>query len=317
MARPASRRRPARAPGGPFDRFAGGLEHVSLRPGRGALVLAGLMALLTAVHTWIPAARDWLTVDPTTLPDLRVVSLLTNGLVARPASAFGVIILAAITALLFADRLRALWHRDRVRLIGGVVVGVVALMALQRYVLPGRAYGLAAGGAWLLFVGTAVERRWGTRRLLIFAGIIMGVTNLIGALLAWPWPGGLAALVGDGAMPLWGENPVTHALMAVWCFMNAHQRMLFTGFRAGVLVWVLVAFDAIDLLFGGAIAGSMGLSAIGLSWLLITGNHRPGVVIDRIRLRRIERRVQERRSGIRVVGGRDHLHRGRLAGRPA
>lgn len=318
MARSASRRRAA--PGGPFDRFAGGFGHLSLTPGRGALALAAGMALLTAVHTWLPAAHGWLTVGPWTLADLRLTGLLSNGLLARPASAFGLLIMAAIAGLLFADRVRGWWYRDRVRLIGGVVAAAIGLMLLQTYVLPGRAYGLVVGGAWLVFVGTAVERRWGTRRLLLFSATIMAATNLVGALLSWIWPGGLGALLTDGALPLFGENPLTHALMAVWCFMNARQRMALLRVEARALVWVLVAFDALDLLFGGAIAGLMGLSAIGLTWLLITGNHRPGVLIDKLRLWRIERRVERRRAGIRVVGGRDHLHRGLdrvCAGRPA
>ncbi len=308
MARPASRRRPA--PGGPFDRFAGGFEHLSLTPGRGALILAAVMAGLTALHTWVPAARSWLAVGPNTLSDLQLTAIATNGLIARPASAIGLLILVAVAGLLFADRVRHWWHHDRVRLIGGAAVGLLVLMFLQAYVLPGRAYGLVVGGAWLVFVGTAVERRWGMRRLLIFCVTIMLATNLLGACLSWLWPGGLGALLTDGMLPLFGENPVTHALMAVWCFMNARRRMALLRVEARALVWVLVAFDALDLLFGGAIAGLMGLSAIGLTWLLITGNHRPGVVIDKLRLWRIERRVERRRAGIRVVGGRDHLHRG-------
>lgn len=309
MARSASRRRPARAPGGPFDRFAGGLEHVSLQPGRGALILAGLMALFTAAHTWIPAIGPWLILDHTTLPGLRLSAILTNGLVARPASAFGIIILVAITGLFFADRVRHWWAHDRVRLVGGVLGAIAALMAAEAWLLPGRAYGLAIGAFWLVFVGTAVERRWGTRRLLIFAAVVIAVVDLVGGLLIWLWPGGLAALLGDGFMPLFGENPITHALMAVWCFMAGRQRMALLNVEARKLVWVLVAFDAFDLLFGGRIAGLMGLCAIGLTWLLITGNHRPGVALDRLRLWRIERRVKRRRDGIRVVGGRDHLHR--------
>lgn len=314
MARAQSRRRAA--PGGPFDRFAGGFERVSLRPGRGALALAAAMVGLTALHTWVPSLSGWLAIGPPTLPDLRLTALASNGLLARPAGFFGILILLLIGGLLFADRLRSLWHHDRVRLVVGALAVVGALVLFDRFVLPGRGYGLAVAALWIVWVGTAVERRWGARRMLVFAGVVMAVVNVFGALLAWLWPGGLRALVGDGALPLFGDGPLTHALMAVWCLMAGRQRMALFNVEARKLVWVLVAFDGIDLLFGGAIAGSMGLLAIGLTWLLVTGNHRPGIVIDKLRLRLIERRIERRRAGMRVVGGKDHLHRtGPVGGR--
>lgn len=323
MPRPARSR--TRAPGGPFDRFSGGLDHLSLRPGRGALILAGALAALTALHTWVAALYDWLTLTGETLPGLRLTALATNGLLARPASVIGVLVLVAIAGLFFVDRLRALWAHDRVKLVGGALGGLVALVLFERFALPGRGYGLVVAGLWLVFVGTAVERRWGARRLLTFAATIVLVTDLIGALLLWVWPAGQLAALGDGRLPLYGEGPLTHALMAMWCFMAGRRRMALLNVEARKLVWVLVAFDGFDLLFGGRIAGLMGLCAIGLTWLLITGNHRPGVALDRLRLWRIERRVKRRRDGIRVVGGRDHLHReavvrlrpGRPARRPA
>lgn len=312
MARPARQR----APGGPsggsfggFDRFGGALRSIDMTPGRGALILAGALAVLTALHTWVDPLYAWLTVTPETLPGLRLTALATNGLLARPVSIIGVLVLVAIAGLFFVDRLRALWDHDRVRLIGAALGGLVGLVLIQRFVLPGRAYGLLVAALWIVFVGTAVERRWGARRLLIFAAVVVLATDLLGALLVWVWPAGQAAAFGGARLPLYGEGPVTHALMAVWCFMAGRRRMALLNVEARKLVWVLVAFDAFDLLFGGRIAGLMGLFAIGLAWLLITGNHRPGVVLDRLRLWRIERRVERRRGDIRVVGGRDHLHR--------
>lgn len=317
MARPAPARRsgrPTGPAGGPFGGglrggFGGGFGPIALRPGRGALALVGAMTVLTALSTWVPRTLDWLLVHHDTLSGLRLTGLLTNGLVTPPGSFFGVLLLAALTGFLFQDRLRAWWRADRVRLVAGAVGALLALWALERWVLPERGFGLVAGGLMVLWFGTAVERTWGARRLLWFAAVIMVATNTFGALLVWLWPAGLRAAIGDGVLPLFGEGPLVHALLTVWCLMAGDRRLAFLGVEARKLVWVFVALDAIDLLFAGRIAGSMGLFAIGLTWALVNGHLRPRLLLDRLRLWRIERRLSKRRRGLKVIDGGRRLHR--------
>jgi len=292
--------------GNPFG-GAGAFSHLSLRPSRGAQLLAGLLVFFTAVQTWVPSVSTWLILGPTTVPELHVTALLTNGLVAMPGSFIGMLIFAAIAGLLFFDRVRALWDGDRPRLIGGAVGALVVSWAINLWIVPGRFWGLATGVITILWFATGVERKWGTRRLLTFVAIISVATNVLGALVSWAWT----------AIPfvaLNGEQPLMHALLTVWFLMAGRRMLPMFNIEARKLVWLLVVLDLFDLIFVDVARGLMGLFAIGLSWALINGYHHPGRVIDRIRLALIERRIARRREGFEVIDGGRNVHRGATSG---
>lgn len=299
--------RPARAGwGGGNARHGGGFggpSTWSIQPGRGTVVLASIMLALTTVHTWVPLSDPWLTVSPETLPGLHLTALVTNLGVALPGSPLMLLIFALIAGYIFKERLRALWAVDRLRLIavvGGVTIG---LALVNELVLPGRTWGLMGEALVLLWFGTGVERRWGRRRLFWFTVWVTLATNVLGALLAWAWPGGLGPLFGAGFMPLFGSGPLSDALLTVWCLMMGSQRLAILNIEARKLVWVLVIINLLDVLLSGVIAGLMGLAAIGVTWMLVTGQYRPQVLIDRVRLWLIDRRLERRKAGMTVIEG--------------
>lgn len=287
MARLAALRR---RPGGPGP--------IALRPTRGAAVLAGLCVLLTLVAAHATSLGDWLVIGPWTWPGLRLTALAAASFVAPPAGPFALLLLALLIGYFYREPLRALWARRPAQLVGGVAGVVAALWVTDTWLIPGRGYGLFGAVIVLLWIGTAVERRWGAERLLRFSAIIVLVTNLLAATLAFA--------AGSGVV--YGERPLSFALMTVWCLMNARGLIGGTEIAIGKLVWVLVAFGVLDLLLVGWIEGLVELAAIGLAWLIVHGYHRPRYAIDRIKLWRLERR----RRSMRVVDG-GRFHRGALA----
>lgn len=288
MARPAALRR---RPGGPGP--------IALRPTRGAVVLAGLCVILTVVDAHLTTIGHWLVVDPWTWPDLRLTALLTASFVARAAGPFALLLLALLIGYFYRESLRALWARQPAQLVGVIAGTVAGLWAADTWLAPGRGYGLAGAVIVLLWIGTAVERRWGAERLLRFSAIIVLATNALGATLTFATTSGVII----------GERPLSFALMTVWCLMNARALIGGTEIAIGKLLWVLVAFGVLDLLLVGWIEGLVELAAIGLAWLIVHGYHRPRHAIDRIKLWRLERR----RRSMRVIDGGRRFHRGASA----
>lgn len=278
-------------------RRPGGLGRLPGRPTTGALVLVGLTVVCTLVAAHFLRAGAWMILGPWTLPELKLPALVTSTFVAPPMGPFSLVLFVAIGVFFYLDPLRAMWQRRPATLIGWIVGAIAAVWLLDRFVVPGLGYGLVGAVLVLGWVGTAVERRWGTERLLRFAALVVLVVNVVGALLTW--------LAGD--LILSGDRPLAFALMTVWCLMNAHARLAGTEIAIGKLLWVLVAFGALDTLLVGVVEGLMELTAIGLAWALVHGYHRPGYTIDRIKLWRLERR---RRSMRGVPGGRHHRRGG-------
>lgn len=298
-----------RGRGGAFGRpsgFGGG----GLQPGRAATALAVLLTLGSLVAVWSPAAAEWLLASRATFAGLRLTALVGNALVAAPSSFFGFALFVGIGVLLFLDRVRTLWRTRRNALLGwsAGILGVLYLIDL--FVLRGLGWGWASGVLVLLWFGTAVERRWGARRTLVFAFWIVVPTNaVIAALLTWaPWT--ITALTNAArAAPSHGVFALTDALLAAWCLMHGSARLALLNIEARKLVWVLVALGVLDLLFTSRLVGIVRLLAIALTWLLLTGHYRPRVLLDRLRLWRIDRRLAKRRGRFEVIDGGRNLHR--------
>ncbi len=298
-----------RTPG--FRSYGGGGSRgawVDLRPGRSAAWLAGALGLLTLAFAVVPELRPWLVLRGGGLP--MPTALLTNTLVAAPSSLFNLLLPVLLLGFFMQDQVRAWWATRRTELLLAVGGGALVMYLLGRAVgVPGLGFGVGAEVLMLLFFGTAVERQFGGRRLLLFSLVVAVAVNAAGALLWWAFPSLHLAAAGAGAAPTFGSHPLTDAYATAWCLMFGYARLAFLNIEARKLVWVLVAINALGFLFTGRLAGLMGGAAIGVSWLLVTGRWRPDVALDRFRLWRLERKHEQRKKRFQVIDGGKTLHR--------
>lgn len=166
----------------------------------------------------------------------------------------------------------------------------------------------------LFFLGPPLERRWGRRTFLKFyvlAGVIAGVFSVLMGLLIPAWFGS----------PTLGASGSILAILAAFSLVmpNAEILLFFIiPIKARLIIWLALGVDVLMFLasdptsnrigihthFGGALA----------AWLLITGNWRPRVAMQRLRAWSSRRRPprgptgggRKGRSGFRVIqGGRD------------
>lgn len=295
--------------GGGFGGFGlrGGLDVPPL-----TRVLLGLLVGLTFLFVWVEPVQPWLAIHPNTLPGLRLTGLVANTFVATPSSLFGFVIFMAIGALIFQHQVRALWHQRRNDVIFGVLAVLAVGWVFNQFVLRGHGWGLAVEVILIGAFGGTLERMWGRRRMLQLVALVVVGTNLLGALLLWGWPGVVRSAVGQSATLAYGAGALIDALLAAWCLRAGRQRLALLNIEARHLVWVLVAINALDVLFTSRLAGLMGLCAIGLTWLWMTGSWRPELLLDRLKLWRLERRHGRTRGRFDVIpGGRSRGGRGR------
>ena len=154
----------------------------------------------------------------------------------------------------------------------------------------------------LFFLGPPLEQRWGARGFLqfvVFSALIAGI---------------FSAVVGMAAPGLFGARVVgvsgaIMAILAAFSFVmpNAQILLFFViPVQARWIVWIAVGMDAIFFLSGpqsSDLAIHTHLGGVLAAWLLITGNWRPSLLKDRLRLFTLKRR---RRPSLKIVkGGRD------------
>ena len=178
----------------------------------------------------------------------------------------------------------------------------------QKFLLNGFGWGLTAGVLLVLWLGTVLERQWGSNRTLIFTLIISLTVNAVGGILLRIWPSGLSAALGSSSMLIHGHGPLLDAFMTVWCLIAGRRRFALLNIQARHLVWVLVAINALDFLLVGRISGIMGLTGILVAFLLVSGLWRPRFLMDRIRLFMTERRIASRRGRMRIVKDKRKYH---------
>ena len=284
-----------------------------LQPGRGSLILAGLCCLCTVLAHSVPAISHQFVIGPGTIPDARIIAIGANTFTAVPSSFFGLLILVALGAYFFWDAIKGAWARKPTPIIVAVGSVVLLIYGVNQILGKGVAEGLIADVGLLLWFGTVVERLWGIQRFLTFSLVVVSVVNLVGAHVAWLWPSSFAPLLEGSGMPVAGAGPLIDALMTVWCLMHARQRLAILNIEAGKLVWVLVAINVLELILRGFLSGLMGLLAIGLAKLLVSGNWRPRTFMDRLRLWWIEHRISRRRQKIHLVDDDRTLHRTRTS----
>lgn len=290
----------------------------ALGPGTRALMVAcaALTTLFSVTTFWHlypfgPAGGDiigwpaeWLAVNPTTLPSLRLTALATNGLVAAPTGLTGLVFLGLIMGFFLQDRVRGWWRTHRVQLIAIPIAVLLVVGVADRVLLPG---GFASGllGSLLVvgWLAASLERGWGQRRLLTFSAVVMVGSNLVGALVLWGWPDSYLAAFGSTGSPTMGTQPLMVAIMATQGFTIGRRQLSIIPLTGRQLVWLLVAIGVLDVLLRGVASGLIQLSAIGLAWLLVSGNWRPRYAVDRVRLYLIDRRLARRRRGFEVIDG--------------
>ena len=280
-----------------------------INPGTTVLSLCVLTMFLTILYGVVPSLRGYLVITPATVPNATVSAVWTNPFVATPSSFFGLFLVLGILAYFFWDRVRFWWYRRRTPFVGLTVGGLLLLYGIDRILGSGLGVGMFVSVLMLLWFGSAVESRWGSKRTLIFTLVLITVVNSVACMVAWIWPGSYAALGGRGLSVVNGTGPLVTGFMTVWCLMYGRVRLAIINIEARKLVWVLVILGFLDMAFVGRLSGLMDLMAIAIAWLLISGLWRPRHLLDRIRLKLIENRIKQRRSQIHIVDDDDRrLH---------
>lgn len=291
-------------------------------PPRGTQILLALIAVTTVTALLVPTAvlLDWMTIDPGTLPGLRLSALWLNHLIARPGSGFMMILLLALGAWLNQHRLKRLFHQKPAQLIIGAAVGI-GIAVWVNELMHGLLFGLALAAVTVGWGAASAERIWGQKKLLQFTAILLTVVGLVDALVAWVWPGSFIGLLASsprgtpgvafgidgtvvmelhrvyGSFASKGTEALFHGYMAVFAAIVGHRRLEPLPIEGRHLIWLFVALDVIDLLFSGFRGGLAGLVAIVTARALMDGTWRPNVWVDRFHMWRLGRR----RAKIRVV----------------
>lgn len=252
---------------------------------------------------WSPLVNEQLLLHPGTLPELNLASLLTNtavNLSPDPSSLF----MPLFLLLLFRMRelpflLREKWKQLLLWFLAIAAGGTI----INQYAVPG-VWGLV--GALLItgLMSPTVERMFGSRPFAWFCLKITLVTNLLGALILWLWPGSVSALLGPLGVHPGGIGPLSGAWLLTFALVLDKRTLagIDVAINGRVLALILVGLDVYTLVFAGFLAGFLGLVALGLAWMHLHGGGSPRMLLDRFRLWRLERR----RARFRVVpGGRD------------
>ena len=290
---------PRRSGGGPLDprRFW------ALVP-PGTRMLLALITGATVLAALLPArAVGWVVLLPDTLSALRLSALVSSGFVAAPAHFISLIILLALVAFSLGPNLRRIWQtrpREVLLFVGGVVaVAILADLLLG----SGQGVGLMVSLGLIGTFGLSAEQVWAPKKLVIFAVVIVVISDGVGAVLSAIWPGGYAGLLSGQGHSLVSVDALLHGLVAVYGLIHAKRKLYPLPFTGRAIIWAVVALDVFDVLFVGATRGLMSLTGVGLAVLLVTGEWRPERIVARVRL--LKRRKQPRPKFDLIDGGRD------------
>ena len=152
----------------------------------------------------------------------------------------------------------------------------------------------------LFFLGPTLERRWGGRSFLSFylwSSIIAGALSLV---LAWLLP----SVFG---FPVVGASGATMAILAAFSFVMPEATLLLffvLPMQAKWLLWIAIVMDTMAFVSGSAIAWHTHMGGVLAAWLLITGNWRPRLALDRLRLKTMKRRRKPGPKLTVLPGGR-------------
>ena len=152
----------------------------------------------------------------------------------------------------------------------------------------------------LFFLGPTLERRWGGRSFLsfyIWSSIIAGAISLI---LAWLIPGVFGS-------PVVGASGATMAVLAAFSLVMPETTLLLffvLPVQAKWILWIAVIVDTMMFVSGSPIAWHTHMGGVLAAWLLITGNWRPRLALDRLRLKLLKARRKPGPKLTVIPGGR-------------
>ena len=165
---------------------------------------------------------------------------------------------------------------------------------------PGHFFFNALG---LFFLGPPLERRWGGRDFLkfyVWSTIIAGVFSVFVGLIAPGWFGGPVVGASGGVMAVLAAFSLTMPEAVILLFFVI-------PLQARYMIWLAVGLDLVFFLSGSGagVAIHTHLGGVLGAWLLITGNWRPRLLLDRIRLFRLDRQrgrsARASRPDLRVI----------------
>lgn len=264
-------------------------------PTPGIRLILGLLCAVTIAAVWVAPA---LSVVPLVGP-FHPVSLVTNGLVAPMVGPFGLVLFLGLIGWFNKDALAFLWRRSPDRVLAWTLGPLAILFLADRWLIPGRAFGLATDALLLTWFGSTVERRWGTRRLLWFAAIVSIVANLVAAGLLWLSPSTLSALAAPTSKAPVGAEPLGWGLLTVWCLMQGDRPIALINAPAHRFIVAFAILKGLGVIFVGVAAAAYELAGIGTALLLVTGRWHPSRWRRKPRLRPVrDDRERYHRAGV-------------------
>ena len=227
--------------------------------------IAVATTLCSLLYVWVLPLRPYLGFGeleqgPT------VLAVVFNGLVCLGHSPLNVVLLALLFAFFNQGLVRRLWLNNRVQLVAGIITVFFLTHLLQRLLFRGLGWGFVSALLVLFWLGSALESRWGSRRLLFFSILVGYFAQIVG--LIW------FSIVGGTDSAL-GAHPLLNGWMTALCCMYGRQKVGGLGVTSYQLIWVLVAIDGFPFLMDGSLLGLMGLMGTLSAWLLVTGRVRP------------------------------------------
>ena len=263
----------------------------------GTAIIATLLCVCSLTFIWADSLIPWLVLSTGKGTQPYPFAILTNGFVDVGASAFGFLILVLIAAYFNQSKVKRFWRNAPGRVIGITLGCALVLQLIHAQLLNEMGWGLFSALLVSLWIGSAIEMRWGTSRLLSFSGIVIMVTQGLGLGLLWFFEPLREQYIA-------GAHPLFNAWMTALCLMYGRQRIGNLNLTAKGLIWVLVALDGLALVFDGSLAAFLGLMGILTAWLLMTGRWRLSHLIEAMRLYMLKRRIQRQRSRLRVIDGK-------------
>ncbi len=142
----------------------------------------------------------------------------------------------------------------------------------------------------LYFIGSAMEQRWGTRRLVTYYLVMTMLCGAVAVLLSLVWP----AAGGPHA----GSWTALTALTAAFALEMPDATIMFGFFvplRGQQLLWVLLGMLLLFAVFSGLAPFVPQFAALGFAVLHARGYTRPSRTMARVRLAWLEYRLKRRR----------------------
>lgn len=134
-------------------------------------------------------------------------------------------------------------------------------------VVPGTdLFGIIFGALWLWWIGSSLERSWGTRQF----GLFLLATTVASGLAVWL----AATFVFRIPFILLGLTVATAAPTLAWCWLNRHQTVVFSflfPIPALWLGWITLAFAwySVGAMNGQPFLGIFALAGPALAWFWV------------------------------------------------